>query len=139
MLQSRAVVLGLAVASACSFPSSGAVSRSAPRAPVLDDRSGGARTCAIPPPKEAGSYVLRFDQLGYLPGARKWAVVLGSDGPAPRYDVVDASSGCALGGGVAGPRVLDTTSRAGSPLTSDFVDLSAMEAPGSYFVVLEDG
>jgi hypothetical protein len=83
-------------------------------------------------------YRVRFDQVGYPSGGERFAVVVASGERAPRYRVIDAATERAVADGTAGPRVLDTTSRAGRPLTGDRIDLSKLR-DGAYFVVLEDG
>jgi hypothetical protein len=99
--------------------------------------------CHTPLPVEPAStpYVLRFDALGYVRGAQVWGVVLGSGQPAPHFRVYAMATGCFVGEGIAGPRVLDVQSRAHTPLTGDRVDLAAASAtaPGDYLVVLDDG
>jgi hypothetical protein len=94
--------------------------------------------CALPAVTDAHHYAIRYDQLGYLPEGERWAVVLSAGQRAPQFRILDASTGCAVSGGQAGPRILDTTSLAGQPLTGDRVDLSAAR-PGRYLVALDDG
>ena len=95
------------------------------------------------------SYRIRYDQLGYLPShgspsdageaaEERFAVVVSAGLPAPRYRIEDESTHAPLTSGTAGPRVLDVTSRAGTPLTGDRIDLSGLK-PGRYSIVLEDG
>jgi endoglucanase len=96
-----------------------------------------ATRCALPPQPKRSPFALRYDQVGYEPGTA-WAVVLGAGQAAPRYRVVDAS-GCPVLDGVAGPRVLAATSRAGTPLTGDRIELSGLRTPGSYTIILDDG
>lgn len=94
----------------------------------------------LPPEPKASAYVVRYDQLGYLANGEKWAVVLSAGQVAPRYRIFDAESHCVVGDErLAGPRVLSATSRAGTAITGDVVDLSAIEKPGAYTIVLEDG
>lgn len=93
----------------------------------------------LPPEPKASAYAVRYDQLGYLANGEKWAVVLSAGQVAPRYRIVDAESHCVVDEGLAGPRVLAATSRAGTALTGDVVDLSAIVKPGTYTIVLEDG
>src|SRR5438046_1559387 len=81
---------------------------------------------------------MRLDQVGYPVSGGRFAVVVSPGRPAPRYRIVDAATGRDVAGGSAGPRVLDATSRAGTPLTGDRIDLSKLGI-GSYFVVLDDG
>jgi endoglucanase len=93
----------------------------------------------LPPEPKASAYAVRYDQLGYLTGGEKWTLVLSAGQRAPRYQIVTTDSHCVVDEGVAGPRLLAQTSRAGTPITADFVDLSAIAKPGSYTIVLEDG
>ena len=93
----------------------------------------------LPPEPKASAYVVRYDQLGYLSGGEKWTLVLSAGQVAPRYQIVTSDSHCVIEEGLAGPRLLAETSRAGTPITGDFLDLSAIVKPGSYTVVLEDG
>src|SRR4051812_39834087 len=74
---------------------------------------------ALPPEPKASPFALRFDQLGYTPGSSLWAVLTGAGQAAPRFRIYDVQSGCRVGQGTAGPRLLATTSRAGTPLTVD--------------------
>jgi endoglucanase len=104
-----------------------------------DAGAAASAPCAPPPAVTSSPYELRYDQLGYLPSGAKWGVVLSDGKPPPKYRVLDAATFCPVGSGTAGPRVLDTKSRAKSPLTGDQVDLSSMSRAGSYLVVLEDG
>jgi endoglucanase len=94
---------------------------------------------SLPAPSAATGYELRFDQLGYLPSGEKWAVVMSSGKPAPKYQLFHRDSGCVIASGTAGPRVLTATNLAGAAITGDRVDLSAITEPGAYVVVLEDG
>jgi hypothetical protein len=82
--------------------------------------------------------VLRFDHLGYASGRNSFAVLVMQAPAALTYELVDGN-GAAAGDGTAGPPLLDTTSRAGARLVAERVDLSALEKPGQYFVVLGDG
>src|SRR5688572_4303051 len=93
---------------------------------------------ALPAEPAQTPFALRFDQVGYAPGTA-WAVLLGSGQAAPRYRLYLVGRDCFVGDGAAGPRVVDTTSRAGSPLTGDRVDLAALREPGEYLLVLPDG
>jgi endoglucanase len=87
----------------------------------------------------SSAYTLRFDVLGYLPTGDRWAMLMADAKlPPAKYQIVD-ETGCAITSGTAGPRLIDTTSLAGTPLQGDRVDLSAIPGPGRYFVVLEDG
>ncbi len=86
----------------------------------------------------ASPYRVRYDQVGYSLDADRFAVVVSSGLSAPHYRIHDATTQCAVAEGTAGPRVLQTTSRAGTPLTGDRIDLSALAA-GRYVLVLEDG
>src|SRR5579871_2124047 len=73
-------------------------------------------------PLQAAStpYQVRYDQVGYPAGAgERFAVVLSQGKPAPHYRVVDAGTQATVGEGTAAPRVLSTTSRAGTPLAAD--------------------
>jgi hypothetical protein len=83
-------------------------------------------------------YRVRYDQVGYSLDADRFAVVVSSGLSAPHYRIHDATTQCAVTEGTAGPRVLQTTSRAGTPLTGDRIDLSALAA-GRYVLALEDG
>src|SRR3954462_14640271 len=85
---------------------------------------------ALPAEPKASPFALRFDQLGYAPGSALWAVLTGAGQPAPGFRIFDAQTGCRIGQGTAGPRLLATTSRAGTPLTVDRVDLSSIRGPG---------
>ncbi len=109
-------------------------------APVDGARDAAAEAaapyCTLP---SSSPFSLRFDPIGYLPEGAKWAVLVSQSNPPPQYQVVDAKTGATVASGVAGPRVLSTTSRAGTPLTGDRVDLSALTQPGRYTVVLVDG
>jgi hypothetical protein len=93
----------------------------------------------LPAEPKASAYTLRYDQLGYLSNGEKWAVVLSAGQVAPRYRIFNAESHCVVDERLAGPRVVSVTSRAGTAMTGDVVDLSAIQKPGSYLVVLEDG
>jgi endoglucanase len=94
---------------------------------------------ALPAPPAATPYVLRYDRLGYLPGARPWAVLLSRGEKPPAYRVWDLAHGAFLGAPRTGERALDATSRAGTRLTGDRLDLAGAAGPGRYLVVLEDG
>src|SRR4051812_11719804 len=54
-------------------------------------------SCPRPPATAGGVYELRYDQLGYLPSAEKWAVVLSEGKPAPHYRILDAATFCTVG------------------------------------------
>ena len=82
-------------------------------------------------------YEIRYDQCGYSPDGERFALVLSRGMPAPGYSIYDSMQGL-VAKGKAGPRVLATTSRAGTPLTGDRVDLQTLTT-GSYFLVLDDG
>ena len=86
------------------------------------------------------AYQVRYDQLGYLPDPEpeRYAVVLSSGGPAVHYHIEEASTKRVLDDGVAGPRLLHATSRAGTPIVGDRIDLGKLPI-GSYSVVLDDG
>ena len=86
----------------------------------------------------SSSYKVRYDQVGYSLEPDRFAVVVSPGLPAPRYRIHDATTHCPVSEGTAGPRVLDATSRAETPLTGDRIDLSALRS-GRYLVVLEDG
>lgn len=116
---------------------------SAVAAPRAED--GGERqvtkACAPLGESAASSYRVRYDQVGYSLDADRFAVVVSPGLPAPRYRILDATTGCPVSPAAedtAGPRVLQATSRAGTPLTGDRIDLSGLAA-GRYDVVLEDG
>jgi hypothetical protein len=105
-----------------------------------DAAAEGASPVCSTPAASSGAYTVRFDQLGYLPEGSRWAVALSAGAGAPSYRVVDLANGNAqVAVGTAGPRVLDTTSLAGTPLTGDRIDLSAISGPGKYAVILADG
>jgi hypothetical protein len=106
---------------------------------------GAAAACAPLGESPPSAYRVRYDQVGYSLDADRFAVVVSPGLAAPRYRILDASTHCpvsapggALAEGTAGPRVLRATSRAGTPLTGDRVELSALPA-GRYVLVLEDG
>ena len=107
-------------------------------ADVSSDAAADAAPFACSLGATTSKYAVRFDQVGYLPEGSSAAVVLGAASPAPKFQVIDLSSNAPVASGVAGPRVLDTTSRAGTRLTGDRIDLSALVA-GQYQIVLEDG
>ena len=145
----RLALVGL-LAAACS---------SKPRPPAVADAESGPDAAGADAPDAApvhschdvlpdapaeSPYVLRHDQLGYALAGKPWAVVLGSGQAAPRYRLYALTSECWIGEEVeAGPRVLDATSRAGTPLTGDRVELSALVGAGGgagdYLVVLDSG
>jgi len=99
----------------------------------------GACNDALPVEPASTPFALRYDQIGYAWGGRLWAVVVGQGEPAPAFRIYATATRCFVGDGVAGPRVLDARSRAGTALTGDRVDLSAIPGPGEYLVVLADG
>jgi endoglucanase len=124
------VIVALALSAGCSRPSG--------KAPVgLESPAGAA---AAEPAATHSSYQVRYDQVGYLPDPElePYAIVVSSGGPAAHYRIVEASTKRVLNDGVAGPRLLHTTSRAGTPLTGDRIDLGRLPI-GVYFVVLDDG
>jgi hypothetical protein len=91
----------------------------------------------LPPVGTNTGYVLRYDQLGYLTQGVNWAMLLSHGKPAPAYQLVD-DKGCAVGKStMASPRAVDATSRAGSKITGDRIDLSAIKTPGTYWVVVD--
>jgi hypothetical protein len=108
----------------------------------------GGRSRATDPAAAGGaSYFVRADQLGYLPGdGDRFAVVVSAGRPAPHYriyreqanDRPPAAAETPVAEGTAGPRVLDTTSRAGTRLSGDRIDLSHLP-PANYVAVLDDG
>jgi hypothetical protein len=115
---------------------SGGVAAPVPSDAVEDGGHGTA--CSALGESAASAYRVRYDQVGYFPDADRFAVVVSPGLPAPHYRVHDATTHCAVAEGNAGPRILQTTSRAGTPLTGDRIDLSGL-APGRYVVALEDG
>ena len=94
---------------------------------------------ALPPPPASTPYAVRYDQLGYLTAADVSLVVMGAGEVAPRFRVVDATTGCTTFEGRSGPRVLDTVSRASNRLTGDRVDVDPAKLPATFLIVLEDG
>ncbi len=100
--------------------------------------SGGSLACAALGESAPSRYRVRYDQVGYAPDAERSAVVLSPGLPAPHYRIHDAVTHCVVAEGNAGPRVLETTSRAATPLTGDRIDLSAL-GTGRYVLVLADG
>ena len=107
-------------------------------APPSGQDGGIAAGCKPLGESAASPYRVRYDQVGYSLDPDRFAVVISSGLPAPHYRIHDATTQCAIAEGTAGPRLLQTTSRAGTPLTGDRIDLSAL-AEGRYIVVLEDG
>ena len=101
-------------------------------------RAVGKRCGALPPMPLSTPYVLRYDQLGYLAGGERWAVILSDGQPPPSYRIFDVATNCAVAEGLAGPRVLDTTSRARTRLTGDLIEFTSLQR-GRYVVVLADG
>jgi endoglucanase len=131
--------VGLALAVTCSCASSGLIRSVSTTTAATASPLAFAVHCELPQATRSTAYALRFDQVGYLPEANKWAVVLGEGGPAPEYRVYDLATGCSVASGTAGPRVLDTMSHAGTRLTGDRVDLSGIPRAGRYMVALGDG
>lgn len=98
---------------------------------------GSTTTCTLPPSGPANGFVLRYDQLGYLTKGVNWAMLLSHGKAPPTYQIVD-DKGCNVGDpGKAGQRAVDVTSRAGSKITGDRIDLSAIKKPGTYWVVVD--
>jgi endoglucanase len=93
---------------------------------------------ALPDLPSTERYAVRFDQLGYVPGTTRYAIVVSNGRSAPRYRIVDAETRCDVTSGIAGPRVVDEIARTGDRLTGERLDLSSLPQ-GSYLVVLEDG
>jgi hypothetical protein len=90
-------------------------------------------------PAQRGAYRVRYDQVGYPPrGSERFAVVLSQGKPAPHYRVFDEAAQRFVADGTAGPRVWSTTSRAGTPIAGDRIDISALPV-GTYAVVFDDG
>jgi endoglucanase len=120
------VFVALAVSAGCGRPSG-----KTPTA--LESRAG------VPTPRRS-VYEVRYDQLGYPPDRQmeRYGVVLSSGGPAAHYRIVEASTTRVVAEGVAGPRLLQVISRAGTPLTGDRLDLGELPV-GAFFVVLDDG
>lgn len=87
---------------------------------------------------ESGAYVLRYDQLGYLPDRERNGVVLSVGRPPAHYRIVDASTQRLVAEGTAAPRIVDATSRVGTRITGDRLDLQGLPT-GSYSVVFDDG
>ncbi len=119
-----------------------AVAAASPRDPLAAHPPRTPGECAARPvtAPRPGGVALRYDQLGYLPDGERWAVLLGEGGAAPALRVCDLSVGRYLGPAtVPAPRVLDTRSLAGTRLTGDRVDLSALAHPGRYQVESVDG
>jgi hypothetical protein len=132
-----AAALAAAVGASCGSDRRGPVSSNPDSATHCGD--------ALPPEPAATPFALRFDQVGYEADTPIWGVALGAGQPAPRYRIYDLTSSCWIGSGhsTAGPRLLETTSRAGTPLTGDRITLTGTsgtpDAPRDYLVVLEDG
>lgn len=105
---------------------------------VTSADAGAPLACAPLGESAPSKYRVRYDQVGYAPDAERFAVVLSPGLDAPRYAIHDADNRCVVAEGTAGPRVLKATSRAGTPLTGDRIDLSPLR-PGKYVVVLQDG
>jgi hypothetical protein len=130
-----ALLLGALVACSRRAP----VVRAAPAAPppMVADAPAPPAGCALEP-AHAGRFTLRFDLLGYLPGAAPGAVLLGDGTPPPRYRVCDLATGRLLSAPAAvGPVALDARSLSGARLVGYRVDLGAADHPGRYTVVLE--
>jgi hypothetical protein len=101
--------------------------------------AGCSKPAGAPASSTGSAYQVRYDQVGYPAGAgERFAVALSQGNPAPHYRIVDAGTQRTVGEGTAGPRVLAATSRAGTPLAGDRIDLASLPA-GTYFVVLDDG
>jgi endoglucanase len=83
-------------------------------------------------------YQVRYDQCGYLRDPESFAVVVSTVSAATGYSILDFSTHQPVAKGLAGPRLLATTSRAGTPLTADRIDLGSLK-DGSYLVELDDG
>jgi endoglucanase len=83
-------------------------------------------------------YQVRYDQCGYVPDPDSFAVVVSPGSAAPGYTILDAATQSPIAKGIAGPRVLATTSRVGTPLTGDRIDLGSLR-DGRYLVELDDG
>ena len=106
----------------------------------LPARGATVPACRLPPATAGGAFVVRFDALGYAPAEdAAWAVVLGHGEAAPTFAVYDAATGCEVGRGIAGPRVLDEATLVGRRLSGDRLALRGARAPGRYVVRLEDG
>jgi endoglucanase len=126
------VVALLALGAGCSRPNG--------KTPVgLELRERRDSVAARSQPARSDDQV-RYDQLGYRsdPELERYAVVLSSGGRPPHFRIVEASTQRVVGEGAAGPRLLQATSRAGTPLMGDRIDLAKLPV-GSYFVVLDDG
>ena len=96
----------------------------------------GAIGCARETP-HAGPFVLRADDLGYLPGLPRTAVILGGHAAPPRTRLCDLASGAWIGDWTAaGEPVLETHTLRGAALRGWRVDVGAA-GPGRYSVVLE--
>ncbi len=93
----------------------------------------------LPPEPASSPYEVRYDQLGYLPSGERWAVVLSAGAVTPQYRIYDFDNNIFIFSGGAGPRVSSTRSLTGAQLTADHLDLSAIDKPGRYEVVLQDG
>jgi hypothetical protein len=83
------------------------------------------------------SVVLRFDALGYAPGARVWAVLLG-DTAAHQYQAIDLDRGRIASQGRIGPVQWRARSLSGSALVGRRLELGALRE-GHYQIVLDDG
>lgn len=94
--------------------------------------------CVLPDVPGASPYKVRYDQVGYSPDGDRFAVVVSPGLAAPHYRIHDATTHCLVSEGTAGPRVLEAKSRAGTPLTGDRIELSALKN-GRYLVILDDG
>ncbi len=113
----RAAVAMAALLAACSTPPP-----SAPGAASASMSCTVKPTEAEPPPEPA----IRINQVGFLPGAAKWAVVSG--GTADRFVLVDADSGAERWSGRLGTP--GTWCPAGE--TVRLADFSALRQPGRY-------
>jgi len=126
----RSLVVVMAIATGCNHTSSPAPHQGDSRSPASDVQT--------PLSGSGSAYRIRYDQLGYRPDTERYAVVVSSGKPAAHYRLVDASTKGDVGAGVAGPRTLLATSRAGTPLTGDRIDFASL-SPGTYYVALDDG
>lgn len=82
-------------------------------------------------PVQAGEWI-RVNQMGYLPGATKVAVYMGSGADVPgAFSVVEALSGCEVFSGEAKP-----TGPLGQMGCTARLDFSALERPGGYRIVM---
>ena len=79
---------------------------------------------------------LRFDALGYAPGARVWAVVLGETA-ATGFHASNERGGI-VAKGTLGPRMQRGQSLAGTPIVARRIELGALPE-GRYEITLDDG